>query len=98
MAIVFKNKKVKETLEERIKRLRSNMLVHSYLYYQLNTQVIDDDRWQSMANRLATLQDKNGHKFEFYDDVFKDWTGDTGMHLPVDDWVKSKADQLVKGL
>jgi len=84
------------TLLERIRKYRLNMLVHSYLYYHLDIALISDNKWQQWANELTTLQAEHGTVFGVYDDVFKDWDGSTGMHLPVDDWVFSTSHKLLR--
>lgn len=78
-----------QTLSEKIKQRRTQMLIHSYLYYVLDAPVISDDQWQIWADELVDLQ-KLKMNIGFYDDVFSDWTGATGMHLPFDDWVKKR--------
>ncbi|MCK4518179.1 hypothetical protein KAT92_05345 [Candidatus Babeliales bacterium] len=70
------------------------MLIHSHLYYDLYAPVISDDVWQKWANELITLQKKCSSPVYWYDDAFKDWNGDTGMHLPFTDWVKKKAKHI----
>lgn len=71
------------------------MLVHSYLYYVCDHTVISDDKWQQWADELVELQ-KRKQVIGFYDDVFADWTGATGMHLPFDDWVVKRAEKIMK--
>jgi len=83
-----------QTLNEKIRQRRSQMLVHSYLYYVLDDSVVDDGTWQRWADELTELQKQN-HKIGFYDKAFKDWDGSTGMHLPFDQWVKDKAEFLL---
>lgn len=63
------------------------MLVHSYIYYRRDDSIVDDYKWQEWANELADLQKKNPSEcsMDFYDEEFKDWTGDTGNMLPLDD-------------
>lgn len=81
---------------ERIKQLRSNMLVHSFIYYKMGTSIISDDTWQDLAEELVYLQTKDDYpKIGWYDDEFKDWNGTTGFHLPQDPWVTHKAFQLL---
>lgn len=85
-----------QTLSEKIRQRRIQMLVHSYIYYVLDTNIITDDKWQQWADELTELQ-KRKMDIGFYDDVFRDWSGATGMHLPFDDWVVKRARKYVKG-
>jgi hypothetical protein len=67
---------------EAIMRRRRQMLVHSYLYYGRDTNIIDDRTWTKWAQQLARLQQKYGWRINFYDRWFKDWNGSSGYHLP----------------
>lgn len=84
---------------EKIKQRRSQMLVHSCLYYELDTAVVTDDQWQKWADELTQLQKDYPNLCEnmgWYDDYFRDWTGATGMHLPHrDPWVLKTARYLL---
>jgi len=71
------------------------MLIHSYLYYVLDSPIVSDDSWQFWADDLTELQHDNPAPIGFYDKVFEDWDGSTGMHLPVDEWIKDKAHKLL---
>lgn len=73
------------------------MLIHSYLYYQMDDPIISDDQWQQWANELATMQNTypNLTNIGFYDTIFHGWDGSTGMHLPQDAWVRDKALRLL---
>lgn len=86
---------VAQTPAELIRQRRTQMLVHSYLYYWTNDTLVSDHEWQAWANELADLQRAHPAAIGFYDAEFRDWTGDTGMHLPQDDWVREKV-QLVR--
>lgn len=81
---------------EIIKRKRSNMMVHSYLYYWHDCPVWTDDRWQKVADELVTLQELFPEPIGYYDEAFADWSGATGMHLPKDDYVVDKALKLLR--
>ena len=88
---------MKQTIKEKIRQRRSQMLVHSFLYYRMDDPIIDDDKWQRWANELAELQNNNPDdcNIDFYDEEFKDWNGDTGFHLPLNDSkVRKKALQI----
>ena len=81
---------------ERLKRLRAQMLVHSYIYYWMGSSIWTDDKWQKKADELESLQ--KAYKdvgldlsIGFYDDAFSDWTGATGTHLPRDDYIVGTA-------
>lgn len=80
---------------ERIKQRRSQMLVHSYIYYHMGDSIVSDDTWQRWANELRDLQAVHGWYIGWYDNEFKDWNGNTGCHLPRDEWVINKARGLL---
>jgi len=83
-----------QTVGERIKQRRYQMLIHSYLYYQLDAPLVSDDKWQAWADELAALQGGYGWRIGFYDEVFADWDGSTGYHLPANDDIIKKAKRL----
>lgn len=77
-----------------IKRRRAQMLIHSCIYYELDSSVVSDTMWQEWADELERLQKAYPQhcKLGFFDFEFKDWTGATGNHLPLrDPWVIAKA-------
>ncbi len=88
----------KKEIKELIKRRRAQMLIHSYLYYHLDNPVISDDKWQEWANELTELQTKNPDCciIKYFDRDFFDWNGSTGMHLPKNDYVASRASYILK--
>ena len=69
----------------RVEHLRRLMLIHSCIYYEMNTSVVSDHKWQEWADELTTLQLLYGHEFGFYDKAFSEWTAATGCHLPLND-------------
>lgn len=83
-----------QTLSEKIKQRRTQMLVHSYLYYTLDDTIITDEKWQQWADELTELQ-KQKSDIGFYDKEFGDWNGSTGMHLPSPAWIVNKAKKLL---
>ena len=72
-----------QVLKEKIKQRRSQMLVHSALYYEMDESVVDDATWQRWADELRDLQNDNPLlcTIEFYDEAFARWDGSTGHHL-----------------
>ena len=85
-----------QSLTERVKQLRSAMLIHSYIYYQLNSNLITDHQFDERAAELVGLQAQLFMPIGWYDDAFADWTGATGCHLHYDHWVVDKANYLIK--
>ena len=79
-----------------IRRRRAQMLVHSFLYYQMDDPVISDDQWQVWADELAQLQKDYPKlcKIGYYDKDFADWDGSTGMHLPRHIVIEQRAKQV----
>lgn len=86
-----------ESVESKIKRLRSMMLIHSYIYYKLDDSLISDDQWQNFANELRDLQNIFPEKCNigWYDKAFENWNGSSGYELPFDDWVVNKAKEII---
>ena len=84
----------KPSLEENVKRLRINIMIHSYLYYVLNESVIDDILYDKMCMDLVEHQ-KSLKVIGLYDDLFKDWDGSTGYHLCYDGYIIDKANYIL---
>ena len=75
-----------QTLAEKIKQRRAQMLIHSYIYYRLDDNIVSDHQWQHWAFELAKLQNENPNecKIGFFDKEFEGWTGaHGGSHLPL---------------
>lgn len=82
--------------KEKIKQRRSQMLIHSCVYYEMDDNLVTDDKWQQWAEELTELQ-KDCKEIGFYDEEFRDWDGTTGAHLPHrDSWVYWKALTLIR--
>jgi len=87
------------TIQEVIKQRRTQMLIHSCIYYELNDNIVDDHTWQRWADELQKLQEAHPEHLSmgFYDSSFIDWDGATGAHLPHRDaWVMKKAMDLLE--
>lgn len=78
-----------------IRQRRQQLIVHSCLYYHLDTSIVSDHTWQRWADELVVLQSGFEGMVKFYNREFFDWDGSTGMHLPKDEWVIGKALQVL---
>lgn len=79
---IFSGEELK--IAEKIQQRRLQMLVHSYIYYDLDNNLISDTVWSQWAVELAQLQ-KDYPEIEKqvpYRDGFEEWDGSTGAFLP----------------
>lgn len=85
-----------QTVAEKIRQRRRQILVHSFLYYELDSNIIDDSTWSKWAVELAELQRKNSKEAAQveYADLFRDFDGSTGAFLKYDGNIKSMAHRL----
>ena|SRR5690606_14880802 len=89
-----------EEIRELINRRRRQILVHSCLYYRLNSTLWSDHQYDEKARELQKLQEqypKIASECDFHD-VFKDFTETTsGFNLPIHDPdVVRKAQRLLE--
>lgn len=85
-------------IAEKIQQRRYQMLIHSAIYYNMDTSIISDNQWDMWAVELKTLQ-------EHYPDIaknvmlyeqFKDWDASTGAFLPInEEWVIQLAKRVL---
>ena len=74
------------------------MLVHSYIYYELNENIVSDATWSKWAKELQELQErypKESAEVEEYDQ-FKDWDGSSGAFLNFGENIKTVAKILLE--
>lgn len=79
---IFSGEELK--IAEKIQQRRLQMLVHSYIYYDLDNNIVSDATWSRWAVELAQLQ-KDYPEIEKkvpYRDGFEEWDGSTGAFLP----------------
>ncbi len=79
-----------------IQRRRLQILVHSYLYYEKDTNIISDKQWDTWARELVKLQQENPQvaKLVIYDKEFKGFDATTGFHFNYDNNIKRIATRL----
>lgn len=65
----------------------SHVIVHSYIYYVLNSNVISDSRFDTLSKEVATLIKEYPESASEHRDykLFKDFDGSTGYSLVGDD-------------
>lgn len=66
---------VVQTIEERIRQLRYNVLVHSCIYYRYNDSIISDYEYDKRAKELKMLVNKYPDiaSKAVFSDIFKEW-------------------------
>lgn len=85
-----------QTIKEKIKQRRRQMLIHSYLYYEKNVNIISDTKWSNWATELAQLQrdyPEESKQVEFYS-MFQDWNGSSGAFLKFGEKIRYLGDCL----
>ena len=82
---IFSGEELK--IAEKIQRRRYQMLVHSYIYYEMNENIISDSQWSKWAVELAELQCRypSISKQVIYADDFEGWDGSSGAFLTYKD-------------
>lgn len=88
----------KEKAKELINRKRRQILIHSCIYYRMNTNIIPDSTWDKWAGELERLQNKYPKIAKECDwhEAFRNFNASTGFNLPLgNSWVRSKARQLL---
>lgn len=71
-----------QTKLERINQIERQVLVHSYLYYALDTNIISDPRFDEIMEALLPYKYSPEFKESAYYKDFLDFDGSTGMDLP----------------
>lgn len=87
---------------ELINRRQRQILVHSYIYYKEDSNLVDDFTFDKWCKELFQLQTQNKKEFEksVFHNVFKKWSGFSGYDLFKDElmvemWARYKATQLI---
>lgn len=85
-------------LAELIKRRRRQLIVHSYIYYRLNQNLVPDHTYDGWARELIELQEKYpelSSKVEYHKE-FKGFQMGDSFKLPMDEsWVHGLAHRLL---
>jgi len=74
-----------------LERRQRQLIVHSFLYYELNDNIWLDAQYDSLALEIEALKNtKIWKKSKFYK-VFKNWTSATGISL-----IKGRSEQYIE--
>lgn len=70
-------------IAELIQQRRYQMLVHSYIYYEMDKNVVSDSKWSKWAKELVDLQERHPEiaKKVPYAKDFEGWDGNSGAYL-----------------
>lgn len=87
-----------QEIKELINRRRRQILVHSYIYYQLNDNIIEDNIYDKWSKELIELQNNYPELAATipYHEEFKEFDGSTGFDLPKDNWTISIALKILR--
>lgn len=80
-------------------RRQRQLIIHSFLYYELNTNLIEDSTFDEWSSELVAIAKKHPEEFKEteYHFYFKDFDGSTGMDLPYRmAWVEAVATRLLR--
>ena len=90
---------VKEKITALIRRRRRQILVHSCLYYKMDTNIVTDEQFDRWCAELRDLHSKYPLYMDcgVFDKEFRNWGGYSGFDLPTDhpDIIR-KAHQLLR--
>lgn len=84
-------------MKEKIVELREKLMIHSYLYYIIGGQAISDQEFDLLCGDLVKLHKEYGKDVNYYDELFEDFNGSTGMGLTygIPQELKDKAEELL---
>lgn len=72
-----------QVILSKIEQRRRQILVHSYIYYSLDQNIVSDEKWMKWAKELVELQKSypDESKAAVYNVDFHDFDGSTGFYL-----------------
>ena len=72
------------TLQEKINFLQRYIIVHSYIYYELDNNIISDREYDAKSKELVSYKNEYPElwkRSEYYQQFGDDYTGATGFNL-----------------
>jgi len=64
-----------------LEALQRQIIVHSYIYYELNYNVISNKRFDGLCNQVVKVMQENKELKTFYSNAFQGFDGTTGFDL-----------------
>lgn len=89
---------VEQTILEKINQKQRQVILHSVLYYQYDTNMVTDEQWNMWARELVQLQKdypEETKQSAFYM-TMKDFDASTGFHLADNAWGIHKAQYFMR--
>ncbi len=86
-----------EAILAKISQRRRQILVHSYIYYEMDDSVVSDAQWSQWAKELVWLSQEFpdiSKKAPYYKE-FDGFDGSTGFDFKYDEKIKNRAAQLI---
>lgn len=85
-----------------INQSRRFVHLHSVIYYHLGTSIVSDRDWdlRDLHSERIKIHNEDHPKWaaeSYRPDLFMDWDGSTGIHLPMDDRIGRLADMMLRG-
>lgn len=86
------------SIADKIKQRRLQIIVHSYIYYAMDDNIVSDEIWSRWAHELVQLHKDYPEiaKTVIYHNEFKDFDGSTGFQFIKIPWAKQKAEYLLR--
>ena len=81
----------------KILQRRRQILVHSYIYYEMDDSIVSDAQWSQWAKELVWLSQEfpDIAKEVPYSKEFEGFDASTGFDFKYDDGIKNRAAQLI---
>lgn len=86
-----------DQVKAKIEQRRRQILVHSYIYYEMDDNIVSDAQWSRWAKELVYLQQEfpDIAKECIYHKNFEGFDGSTGFDFEYDSKIKNRAALLV---
>ncbi len=86
-----------EAIKAKIEQRRRQIMVHSYIYYEMDDSVVSDEQWSQWAKELIWLTQEfpDIAKECVYNKEFDGFEGSTGFDFNYPENIKNRAAKLI---